>query len=196
MQQTWVRSLLWEDPLEKGMATPSSILAWRSMDGEAWRATVHQVAKSQTELKWFSTWANDREIILNYSVGPIRDPQEERSQIHRSGGGSVNKEAERDLKMLSPKGNQSWIFIEGTDAEAPILWLPDTKSQLIGKDPDAGKDRGKRRKGQQRMRGIDSISNSIDMNMKKLRAIQRTVEPGVLQSTRSQRVRHNFVMQQ
>ena len=46
------------------------------------------------------------------------------------------------------------------------------------------------------MRWIDSISNSIDMNIKKLRAIQRTVEPGVLKSTRSQRLRHNFVMEQ
>ena len=42
IQETWVRSLGWEDPLEEGMATHSSILAWRiSMDREAWRATVH-----------------------------------------------------------------------------------------------------------------------------------------------------------
>ena len=44
--ETWVRSLGWEDPLEEGMATHSSILAWRiSMDREAWQATVHGVAK-------------------------------------------------------------------------------------------------------------------------------------------------------
>ena len=49
MQETWVRSLSWEDPLEEGMATHSSILAWRiPMDRGAWRATVHGVAKSQT----------------------------------------------------------------------------------------------------------------------------------------------------
>ena len=49
MQETWVRSLGWEDPLEKGMATHSSILAWRiPMDRGAWWATVHRVAKSQT----------------------------------------------------------------------------------------------------------------------------------------------------
>ena len=49
MWETWVRSLGWEDPLEKGMATHSSILAWRiPMDRGAWRATVHRVAKSQT----------------------------------------------------------------------------------------------------------------------------------------------------
>ena len=47
--ETWVRSLGREDPLEEGMATHSSILAWRiSMDREAWRATVYGVAKSQT----------------------------------------------------------------------------------------------------------------------------------------------------
>ena len=50
---------------------------------------------------------------------------------------------------VNPKGNQSWIFIGGTDseAEAPILWPPDGKSQLIGKDPDAGKDWGQEEKG-------------------------------------------------
>ena len=41
---------------------------------------------------------------------------------------------------LNPKGDQPWIFLGRTDAEAPILWPPDLKSQLIGKDPDAGKD--------------------------------------------------------
>ena len=49
MQETWVRSLDWEDPLEVGMATHSTILAWRiSMDRGAWWATVHGVTKSQT----------------------------------------------------------------------------------------------------------------------------------------------------
>ena len=44
--------------------------------------------------------------------------------------------------LESPKENQSWVFIRRTDteAEAPILWPPDADSQLIGKDPDAGKD--------------------------------------------------------
>ena len=51
-QETWVRSLGQEDPLEEGMATRSSILAWRiPMDRRAWRATVHGVVKSQTWLK-------------------------------------------------------------------------------------------------------------------------------------------------
>ena len=49
IQETWVQSLVWEDPLKKGMATHSSTLAWRiSMDRGAWRATVHGVVKNQT----------------------------------------------------------------------------------------------------------------------------------------------------
>ena len=51
VQETWARSMGWEDPLEKGMAIHSSILAWRiPMNREAWQATVHGVAKSQTGL--------------------------------------------------------------------------------------------------------------------------------------------------
>ena len=48
----------------------------------------------------------------------------------------------KEIKSLNPKENQPWIFIGRTDseAEAPILWPPDVKNWLIGKDPDAGKD--------------------------------------------------------
>ena len=54
-----------------------------------------------------------------------------------------------EIKPVNPKGNQPWIVIVRTDAEveAPILWPPDAKSQLIGKDPDAGKDWGQEEKG-------------------------------------------------
>ena len=51
MQKTWVQSLGWDDPLEEGMATNSSILAWRiSMDRGIWWAAVHGVSKSRTQL--------------------------------------------------------------------------------------------------------------------------------------------------
>ena len=46
----------------------------------------------------------------------------------------------KEIKLVTPKGNQSWIFIERTDTEASILWPPDAKNWLIGKDPDAGED--------------------------------------------------------
>ena len=54
----------------------------------------------------------------------------------------------KEIKPVNTKVNQPWIFIERTDAEAetPILWPPDTKSWLIGKDPDAGKDWGQEEK--------------------------------------------------
>ena len=55
----------------------------------------------------------------------------------------------KDIQPVHPRGNQSWIFIGGTDAEAetPVLWPPDAKNWLIGKDPDAGKDWGQEEKG-------------------------------------------------
>ena len=46
----------------------------------------------------------------------------------------------KEIKPVHPKGDQSWVFIGRTDAETPILWPPYSKSQLIGKDPDAGKE--------------------------------------------------------
>ena len=72
------------------------------------------------------------------------------------------------------RSNQSSIIIIGRiDAEAPILWPLDVKSRLIGKDSDAGTDWGKRRRGWQRMRWLDSITDSGDMNLSKL---QETVK--------------------
>ena len=53
----------------------------------------------------------------------------------------------KEMKPDNPKGNQSWIFIGRTDAEAPILWPPDAKSWFIGRDPDAGKDWRQEEKG-------------------------------------------------
>ena len=55
----------------------------------------------------------------------------------------------KEIQLVHPKGNQSWIFIGRTDAEAltPILWPPNGKSWLIWKDPDAGKDWGQEEKG-------------------------------------------------
>ena len=79
----------------------------------------------------------------------------------------------KEIQPVHPKGNQSWIFIERTDAEAetPILWPPDAKNWLTGKDPDAvGKIEGRRR-GQQRMRWSDGISDLMDMSLSKLREL-------------------------
>ena len=53
----------------------------------------------------------------------------------------------KEIKLVNPEGNQSWIFIGRTDAESLILWLPDVKNWLIWKDPDAGKDWSLEEKG-------------------------------------------------
>ena len=73
----------------------------------------------------------------------------------------------KKIKSVNCKGNQPWIFIRRTDAEAetPILWPPDAKSQLIGKDPDAGKDCGQEEKGatEDKMVGWDHQLNVYEI---------------------------------
>ena len=55
----------------------------------------------------------------------------------------------KEIKPVNPKGNQPWIFIERTDteAEAPLIWPPASKTRLIGKDPDVGKNWGQEEEG-------------------------------------------------
>ena len=76
-----------------------------------------------------------------------------------------------EIQPVNPKGNHSWISIRGNDAEAEtsILWPPDAKDWLIGKDPDAGKDWRRRRSGWQRMRWLDHITVAMNMSLRKLR---------------------------
>ena len=75
-----------------------------------------------------------------------------------------------EIQPVHPKGDQSWIFIRRTDVETetPILWPPDMKDWFLGKDPDAGNDWRQEEKGAERMRCLDSITDSIDMNLSKL----------------------------
>ena len=80
----------------------------------------------------------------------------------------------KEIKPVNPKGNQPWIFIGRTEAVTPILWPPDAKSPLMEKTLILGKIEGRRRRGWQRMKRLDGITDS--MSLSKLREIVKDRE--------------------
>ena len=76
----------------------------------------------------------------------------------------------KEIQPVHPKGDQSWVFTGTTDAEAetPILWSPDVKTDSLEKILMLGKIEGRRRRGRQRMRCLDGITDSMDMRLSKL----------------------------
>ena len=132
-------------------------------DREAWRAAVHGVTKSQT---WLSGWTTEIDFSSSHVWMWDLDHKESWALkkwcfwtvvLAKTLESSLSY---REFQPASPKGNQPWIFIGRTDAEAesPTLWPPDLKSQFIGKDHDAGKDQRQEEKGQQRMKWMASLT--------------------------------------
>ena len=75
----------------------------------------------------------------------------------------------KEIQPVHPKGDQSWVFIGKIDAEAetPVLWPPDVKNWLTGKDPDVGEDQRRDEKGVTEDE-MDVITDSMDMSLSKL----------------------------
>ena len=134
--------------------------------------TVHGVLKARI-LKWFAIPISgdffkkirDTKGTFHAKMGTIKD---------RNGMDLTEAGTPLDCKEIQPihsEGDQPWDFFGGNDAEAetPVLWLPHAKSWLTGKDSDAGRDWGRR--GRQRMRRLDGITDSMDLSLSELREL-------------------------
>ena len=142
--------------------------AWRTVDGVSWHCTGgsdqdHPQEKGCKMANWLSEEAlqiaekrreakgkGEKERYTHLNAECYKESQAPKNWYFWTVVLENTLESPLDCKEIKPvnsKGNQSWIFIGRTDAEAPILLPPDAKNWLIGKDPDAGKDWRQEEKG-------------------------------------------------
>ena len=126
MQETWVRSPGWEDPLEKGKATHASILAWRiplsQRVGHAWATYTSSMAYSSGHVWMWELDHKESWVLKNWCFWTVVLEKTLESPLGC-----------KEIQPVHTKGGQSWVFIGRTDAEAeaPILWPPDAKNWFI-----------------------------------------------------------------
>ena len=192
MRETRVRFLGQEDPLEKEMAIHASTLAWKIPWMEE-PDRLQSMGLQRVRHDW-TTWKRKKNGSCSSHVW-MWDHKESwvlKNWCFQTVVLEKTLESSLDSKEIKPvnlKRNQPWIFIHWKDgAKAPILWPPDAKSQLIGKDPDTGKDW---RQEEKRVTENEMVGWHHWLNGHELEQTQGDSEGQLLQPMGSQRVGHD-----
>ena len=144
-------TLLTKVPIVKAMVFPVVTYRWKS-----W--SIKKAGCWGTDALALSCWGTDALALSCWGTDALA----------LSCWRSLESPLASKIKPANPKGNEPWIFFGRTDAEALLLWPPDLKSWLTWKYSDAGQDWGQERKGWQRMRRLNGITNSMDLSLVKL----------------------------